>query len=362
MWIAAVMFVAFAVSALATHLLQPISLKVGLVDHPDEGRKQHEAPTSLAGGLGVLAGLVAAALLAPTSGELNTQLLALLAAATPILVAGLWDDYAGSSVRLRLVAQLAAAVSMVFLGEVVVRDLGFLTGSGERVLLDAWAVPLTVICIVGAINALNMIDGLDGLAGGTALVALAWYAIVGANQGMVFEMMLAFMSMGAVGGFLVFNLRHPLRKRASVFLGDTGSMLLGLILVWLSISLTQGSQASFPAMMSVWVLGLPLLDTLSVMVVRVAQRRSPMSPDRNHLHHMLMRAGFNERQTVSLLLLAALGFGAIGVGAWQLGVPEPVLFYGSFTVYFIYLFAVSRRNVLARWAGKDVDDEEVASV
>jgi UDP-GlcNAc:undecaprenyl-phosphate GlcNAc-1-phosphate transferase len=353
MWIALVVAVAFAVAALATHFLRPLSLRLGLIDHPDGARKRHDAPTPLVGGLGVLAGLAAAgAMVLLKDGYAYPEAGALLLAALPIVLIGLWDDHnrAGASTGARLVAQLLAALVMVYAGDVVIRDLGDLTGSGRPVLLGVWAVPFTIVCIVGAINAFNMIDGMDGLAGGAAVVALAWYAIAGASQGAPFEMMLAFVCMGAVGGFLVFNMRHPFRQRAAVFLGDTGSMLLGMIVVWLAIALTQGPGRSFPPMATVWVLGLPLLDTLSVIPVRLAQGRSPLSPDRNHLHFMLMRAGLNERETVSILLMAACGFGAIGIGAWQLRVPEPVLFYGSFTVYFIYLLALSKRQAIGRWA------------
>lgn len=345
MFFASLALVAFIAAALTVHRLQPHALRLGLVDHPDEARKHHDTPTPLVGGLGVLAGLLAASLVALLTGQLALRdILAFGAAAVPLALLGILDDRLGLSARLRLVVQIAAACVVVYFGGVTIGELGDLIGSGSPIVLDTWAVPLTLVCIVGAINAFNMIDGVDGLSGGIALAALGWYAIVGAHQGAMFETALAFMAIGAIIGFLLFNARHPLRAKASVFLGSSGSMLLGLIVVWLAISLTQrtqsGPQPHFPAMMSVWVLGVPLLDCLATIAIRLAQGKSPLSPDRNHVHHRLLATGLSERQTVALMIMAAILFGGIGFGAWRAGLPESVLFYGSFATYLAYLLAV----------------------
>ncbi len=327
--------VAFVAAVAATYFLRPICVKVGLVDHPDAIRKQHAAPTALGGGLGILTGILIAALFIPEMHE--DGLRSFLIALAPLLVAGLWDDRFETRTLVRVFAQIVAAVVMVYEGGVVIRDLGGLVDPVQSVVLHSWAVPFTIFCVIGVVNSINMIDGLDGLAGGLVLIALGWFALAASFQGAVLDTAFAIAFMGAVAGFLVFNFRHPNRKRASVFLGDTGSMMLGLVLVWLAVRLTKVESGGMPPMAAVWVIGMPLLDTLSIMVRRVARGRSPMAPDRDHLHYVLLRAGLSVRQTVSILMLVGLLFGAIGVGAWRFGVPDSVLFYGALSVYAVYL-------------------------
>jgi len=106
------------------------------------------------------------------------------------------------------------------------------------------------------------------------------------------------------------------------------------------VRLTRVESGGMPPMAAVWVIGMPLLDTLSIIVRRVAQGRSPLSPDRDHLHYVLLRAGLSVRQTVSILMLVGLLFGAIGIGAWRFGVPDSVLFYGALSVYAVYLLVM----------------------
>jgi UDP-GlcNAc:undecaprenyl-phosphate GlcNAc-1-phosphate transferase len=297
-------------------------------------------PTPLGGGLGILSGVLITSLLVPELRDAGFR--SLLYALVPLLVVGTLDDLVETRTLVRVFAQIAAAVLMAYEGGAVIRNLGALVAPNQLLALHGWAVPFTLFCVVGVVNAINMIDGIDGLAGGVVLVALGWFAVAGAMQGAVADTLLAVTFMGAVAGFLVFNLRHPLRARASIFLGDTGSMLLGCVLVWLSIRLTQVENGGLPAMAAVWVLGLPLLDTLSMIVRRLAQKRSPLSADEDHLHYVLLRAGLSPGQTVGILLLVAWLFGAIGIWAWRSGIPESVLFYAALTVYAAYLAVMYR--------------------
>ena len=332
--------VAFVAAISATYFLRPICLKVGLVDHPDAIRKRHAAPTPLGGGLGILAGILIAALLIPEmrQGELRSFLIALV----PLLVAGLWDDRFEARTLVRVVAQIIAGTLMVYEGGVIIRELGELVDLANSLVLHAWAAPFTIFCVIGVVNSINMIDGLDGLAGGLVLVALGWFALAASLEGAAVDTGFAVAFMGAVAGFLVFNFRYPIHKRASVFLGDTGSMMLGLVLVWLAVRLTRAETGGMPPMAAVWVIGVPLLDTLSIIVRRVSRGRSPLAPDRDHLHYVLLRAGLSVRQTVSILMLAGLVFGAIGIGGWRFGVPDSVLFYGALSSYAVYLAVMHR--------------------
>jgi UDP-GlcNAc:undecaprenyl-phosphate GlcNAc-1-phosphate transferase len=327
--------VAFVAAVSVTHFLRPVCLRIGLVDNPDSVRKHHAAPTPLGGGLGILAGILTAALLVP---EMRQEGLgSFLYALVPLLVAGLWDDMYEARTRVRLIAQVAAGLLFVYQGGVVISELGALVEVGNPVVLHRWAPVFTIFCVIGVVNSVNMIDGLDGLAGGVALVALGWFALAASLQGASVDTAFALVFMGAVAGFLVFNFRHPKRSRASVFLGDTGSMMLGLALVWLSVRLTRVDSGGMPPMAAVWVIGLPLLDTLSVIVRRLSQGRSPLSPDRDHLHYVLLRAGLSVEQTVYALMLVGFAFGAIGIAAWRFDIPETLLFWGALWTYAVYL-------------------------
>ena len=285
-------------------------------------------------------------------GDLRSFLYALV----PLLVAGLWDDLFEARTLVRVVAQIIAGVLMVYQGGVVIHNLGALVDPAHSVMLHGWAALFTIFCVIGVVNSINMIDGLDGLAGGLVLVALGWFALAASIQGAALDTVFAIAFMGAVAGFLAFNFRHPIHKRASVFLGDTGSMMLGLVLVWLAVRLTQVKTGSMPPMAAVWVIGVPLLDTLSIIVRRLAQGRSPLAPDRDHLHYVLVRAGLSVRQTVSILMLVGLLFGAIGIGAWRFGVPDRVLFYGALSVYAVYLAVMHPCG--SEWARRKVPEME----
>ncbi len=327
--------IAFVVTAVAIVILRPLSGKVGLLDHPDDLRKHHATPTPLCGGLGIIAGFVIALLLAEQ--EFGAIGWPFIGALLPLLAVGVWDDVAETSARVRIGAQILGALIMVYAGHVVILHVGDLIETGHVMNLGAWAVPLTVFSVVGIINGVNMLDGLDGLAGGVVFIALGWFATAALIQGAGAEAGVIFMLMGAVAGFLAFNLRHSRRGRASVFLGDAGSTALGFALGWLSIRLSQGHADALPPMAVVWIMAVPLLDTLTQIVRRLAQGRNPMAPDRNHLHHMLLRAGLSEGQTVGTLFIAAWLFGAVGVGAWRFGISMTFLFWGSLIIYGGYL-------------------------
>jgi len=147
-----------------------------------------------------------------------------------------------------------------------------------------------------------------------------------------------------VAGFLWFNLRFGSQHRARVFMGDNGSMMLGLLIAWQLVAITQGDDALVPPVVALWMFAVPLIDTLAVMARRVWLGQSPFSPDRHHLHHLLQRAGFRVEHTVTIIGGLHLALGLFGLlGAW-LGVPEGVMLAG-----FLGLFAVYVRLTARPW-------------
>lgn len=335
----------FLVMVALIPVTREIAQRAGLVDRPDE-RKNHHGEVPLSGGIAMF---LALSLMAWFSGYLQQPPNGVFFSAMGILLAvGILDDRHQLSARSRFAGQIVAVVLMVSVANVYVGQLGDLTGAGHGTSLNRWAAVFTAFAVVGVINSINMIDGLDGLAGGIVVVALGWLAVVAGLSGLESHLGLIALFMSVVGGFLVFNFRHPWRGKASVFMGDAGSMVLGFALAWFAVDLTQGRGRSFPPMSAVWIVGLPLLDTLSLMLRRTLQGRSPFKADRGHLHHLLIDAGYSPERAVWIMLGISALFGAFAVGAWQLGVPEHVLFYGALSVYALYFLATGRSGWLMR--------------
>ena len=329
---------------LAAHL----AVRTGFVDAPG-GRKDHAGLVPPIGGLVIFPVFAA---LAYASGAVDSSFLAFVCGLGVILCAGAMDDRFSISPRWKFVAQFMAAFLIVIWGGARVGSLGNLLGFGD-IWLGWFDIPFSVIATVLLINAVNLIDGLDGLAGGKSFVALGWVLVAailgGAHDGAV---QLAVM-LAALAVFLVYNMRHPWRTRASVFLGDSGSMALGLSLAWFCITLAKPGAGVIQPIAIAWILALPIIDTCAQFARRVSQGRSPFSADRNHFHHHFVNAGISVGWTVVVLALIGVATGAVGVGGMVLGVPEPVLSYLWIIMLLahIYISLRPRRfRRLAAWA------------
>jgi hypothetical protein len=175
--------------------------------------------------------------------------------------------------------------------------------------LGDWAVPFTLVAVVGLINALNMIDGIDGLAGGVTWIALGGLLLFLPPGSMLFLLLLG--TLAALVPYLVVNL-ELVRCRCKVFLGDAGSLLLGYLIVWGLIEAGR-SPADLAPVTALWLVALPLMDTLAVMGRRLSNGRHPFSADRGHLHHCLARLLHSTRRALIILLALALLLAGIGV-------------------------------------------------
>jgi UDP-GlcNAc:undecaprenyl-phosphate GlcNAc-1-phosphate transferase len=203
-----------------------------------------------------------------------------------------------------------------------------------------WAIPLTVFATLAVINAVNMFDGLDGLAGTLALVTLGYFALFANFVGDLHSQKLLLVLCGALVGFLIFNWPHPLRGRRRTFMGDAGSLVLGYAIGWFSVYLTQQTEfPTVPPVIMLWVVGVFLFDVFTVTIRRLVRRRSPMAPDRDHLHHMLLRRGFSPRMTLLLIVTAQLLLAGIGTALWRLQVAEYVVLLAYVGVGLLYFAA-----------------------
>lgn len=293
--------IALAVSAVLTPIVMLVMTRIGLVDCPDGYRKLHRRVVPVAGGLAIWLSVVAAVWAGHWVGgpslpsEEGRFWPAFLISSCLLCVVGLADDAWNLRGRHKLFGQMVA-VSVVMASGLVVRSIQLF---GCDIPLGIMAVPFTLFWLIGAINAMNLIDGMDGLAatvGGMIGIALTVMAALNGHAG---ESAVAAALAGAAIGFLIYNF-----PPARVFLGDTGSMLIGLILgvVAIKASLKGPATIALAAPVAIWTL--PILDASMAILRRKLTGRSILIPDRAHLHHRLCERGFGPRN--SLLLIGSL--------------------------------------------------------
>jgi UDP-GlcNAc:undecaprenyl-phosphate/decaprenyl-phosphate GlcNAc-1-phosphate transferase len=336
----------FAVAAVTvlvtTPLARRLSLWLGAVDRPGQ-RRIHAAPTPRLGGLALFAGVVAAVGVASrleTFEEVfrtTSEPEAVLLASAMIVAVGLLDDLRGVPAPAKLAGQILAAGILVLFGITLL--FVYIPGNpGTVVSLGTELGALfTIVAVVAMINAVNLIDGLDGLAAGIvaiAALALFWYTQLAdaTTLGLPSASSLLLVAVaGSALAFLVFNF-HP----ASIFMGDTGAMLLGLLLAAAGVSAigstiqpTRGTFAAFsiPVLVPVLVLAVPFVDTIWAILRRLRSGRAVFSPDKKHLHHRLVELGHSQRRAVLVMYYwsALVAFAAVGAS-----LLEPLVVAGVF--------------------------------
>lgn len=292
---------ALALSLVIVPLTTILARKVGAIDHP-KARGSHLVATPRLGGVGISAsiGLVCFALL---PGDFPAG--AYLAGMLVVAATGFIDDVLDVGARWKFAGQIAAAILFVLLGGGMLQDLGDLFGAGN-ISTGRYAAAFTVFCIVGGINAFNLSDGLDGLAAGLAAIAalfIAYFMWLSADRG---SLIIAVALLGAAIGFLRYN-RYPAR----LFMGDSGSLVLGYTLAVLVVRGGDKAEHAVPLVAFAAIIALPLLDTLYVMARRIRHGRSPFMADRTHLHYRLIDLGFSHPEAVSALYGLMLCFGLV---------------------------------------------------
>lgn len=315
----------------------------GFVDQPDE-RKHHQGSIPLVGGVAMFFSIAVSSALFVDSAE---AFWGLFTAISIIVVVGLFDDWGELSVRARFLGQAIAALVMALYAGAQLSNLGDLLGFGG-VTLGAFAIPFTMFAVVGVANALNMSDGLDGLAGGLALISAAFVAAAAYLSGQQETFVTLLILGGALIGFLAFNMRFPWQARARVFMGDSGSLMLGFLVGWAIIRVTQIGADPVPPAAALWFFAIPLWDTVSLMLRRVLKGRSPCHAGRDHLHHILLRAGYSDADVVRLIHTVAVLCGLFGFFGWRFGIPDYVMLYSFLAVFAVYCLAVQHAWKLMR--------------
>lgn len=333
-------------------LLCKLAHRLDLMDCPG-GRKQHECPTPTVGGLAMFFGVLAALL---ADGALHGNVAILLGCAAMLVVLGVLDDKHSLSVPLRMMIQVFLVMVVIVGAEGKITHLGALIGG--NISLGMFAIPFSVVAFVGGINSINMIDGMDGMAGKMVLITMLGVAVICDVAGDVELLPLTWAMIGTLVGFLFLNSRVFV-KRAWVFMGDAGSMWLGLVLVWFIVQLTHGSVSAEPALV-LWLFGIPLIDTVAVMFRRVKHKRSPFQADCTHIHHLLRHMGFSTQRNVLVLGLAQLVLVSIGVIFYLANVPAWIMFWCFILLWAVYSYLFHnnrgcdrRKSTASLYTGRD---------
>lgn len=320
--------VSIAASALGLCVLVPVSKPVGLIDYPD-ARKRHADATPLVGGLSIFVGVLAGWL---WLGQMRRFDDIVLATACVLVVLGAFDDRYGLRVSVRVAVQTAAVAIVMATTGVYVHSLGIL--HGYELTLGWLGIPFTIIAVIGLINAFNLMDGIDGLAGCLALISTGLIALLMAPDMPAPRTIVVLLLAGALYPYLMANL-GLLGRKAKVFLGDSGSVVLGYIIAWTLIALSQSSPRRISPGLVLWCVALPVMDTLAVVFRRLKRGVSPFTPDRTHIHHLLMNAGMGPHRTLACLVAFAVVLPLVGVAIHaELGAIANLVAFGVVLVLY----------------------------
>jgi UDP-GlcNAc:undecaprenyl-phosphate/decaprenyl-phosphate GlcNAc-1-phosphate transferase len=313
---------------LLPHLGQ-LASRIGLVDQPNK-RKIHAEPRPLVGGLAMsLAVALTGLLLIPLY-----NLRGFYAGLVLLVITGFLDDFGELSHKYKFVAQIIAAIFIIYFSKVSLHTFGNILPFGS-IDFHTSTILITIIGIVGVCNAINMIDGLDGLAGGVSLTVFSSFAFLSFIYDKPVLMLLNISVCGSLIAFLIYNW-HPAR----LFMGDAGSLFLGFVAGFMSIAMTQGQNSPIPPVTPLLVLAVPIVDTVTVMIKRLMKGRHPFRADKGHLHHILLKMGFNRSQTALIIIVLSGFFCSVAIAGTFLQVPEYYLFF-LFMAYFIAYFTAS---------------------
>lgn len=294
--------ITLATGYLTIHFLNPYAKQFGLVDIPNH-RKHHSTPTALIGGISIYVAILVASLLYQA---LDIAMITYLMCSTILVILGVLDAQEDLSPHYRLIVESIVALGMCFMAGMYLKDLGDLTGSGT-IEIQKTGYLLTVIAVIAAINAFNMIDGIDGLLGITSIITFWTLGALCYRGGNEVGVLFAVIVILALLPYLAVNLQVPLIKQAKIFMGDTGSMLIGFTVVWLLVLGTQTqsiNHTSFAAPTALWIIAIPLMDMVRVMLGRYFSGKSIFAADRTHLHHILLQ--YNNTKHNALLKISAL--------------------------------------------------------
>jgi UDP-GlcNAc:undecaprenyl-phosphate GlcNAc-1-phosphate transferase len=334
------LWLALIVSLAMVPLLKHPMRFLGLVDYPG-GRKQHDSPAVLNGGAAILISFITCLVVF----ELGSGYAGMIVATACLFLIGLLDDKYDVSPVLRLFLQ-ASIITValwhdnVWLGDIEVTDSATLD-------LGVFTYPITVIVILGITNAINMLDGIDGLSAGVALITLAFLTGMATDSGVASLQLICVSLFGAILGFWAFNYRFKWRQNATFFMGDSGTAVLGFLLPYIAIQLSNTPASLASPQILLWMVAIPVWDIITVVVKRLKLGRSPLHAGRDHIHHTLMEAGLEVRQILHLIYLLCIATASAGIvfAYFNLNAIETYIMYAiGLTIYYQRITSLDRKN------------------
>jgi len=348
--------ISFTITFLAIPVIINVAEMKKLFDVPD-ARKIHLVAITPLGGIGIFAGFVFGCLLT-INFKYAPEFQYFIAAAMVIFFLGLKDDILVLSPIKKFIGQVLAAFLIIYYGRIQIRSMHGFFGIHE--LPEMFSLLISYFSVIVIINSFNLIDGVDGLAASLGLMSSALFGIYFMSAGMEPYYVLAFSLCGSLLAFLIFNFQP-----AKIFMGDTGSLLIGAvnaILVLKFIDPGEGPESVNPIISSpaigFTILMMPLLDTLRVFAIRIFKRRSPFSPDRNHIHHLLLDRGLSHRTITVLLVAINVSMVVFVYMARSLGCTILILSVIALFFTFIAITYYSRPRHSISWATDGNDKNE----
>lgn len=347
--------VSFIITFLAVPVVLEVAEKKKLFDIPNE-RKVHTRLVASLGGVGIFGGFILASLLS-IQGHLNSEFQYFFAAALVIFFLGLKDDLIILSASKKFIGQIIAASILIHLGDIRLDSMYGLLGFEK--LPEAFALALSYLTIIVIINSFNLIDGVDGLAASLGILTMLIFGSYFFAIGYQAYALLAFAMAGSLGAFMIFN-HHP----AKIFMGDSGSLMIGLInaiLVIKFINVANDPLVAIPIPSAVAIgfaiLIVPLLDTLRVFSIRILNGVSPFTPDRNHVHHLLLDRGLDHASVTLTCVSVNIGFIMIAWFGRYMG-PNYLLLTMLTLAFsglaFLYYYKRPKRTILIAKRGEGV--------
>ena len=326
-------FISMAINYLANDYARKKNL---LIDLPDKSRKFHTRSTPLTGGVAIFIALLISGKLYIDLNQLNGFMpnftFYLVVSSIPLLILFLLDDFKGLKPLVRILIQILLNLFMIIKTDVKLVSFGDLFGLGE-ISLGFLIIPITIFCVVGIMNAFNMIDGINGLCAGCAMVSLLF---MGFYSGLIYDSMMILV-IGSIIGFLIFNLRIFGKKRG-VFLGDSGSNLIGFWVAWSAIYSSQNITYEVEPITMIWFVAIPLLDCIGLIFFRISTGVGISSPGRDHIHHRLMNRYSPEGSLIIILIITIL---TSSMGVYLNNNFKPFISTFAFLLYaFLYYLTV----------------------
>lgn len=328
-------FIALIVSYAVTPGVKKLAIKIGAIDKPDE-RKVHTHVIPRLGGLAIYIGFMAAVLY---SMPVFSEFFGFLLGAAAIVLLGIWDDIRNIPARVKLAGQIIAAAIPVAYGV----QIEWVTNPfGTILIIPEWlAVPVTVFWIVGFANTVNLIDGLDGLAAGVSVIASISMFFMAVSMNQYLPAMILVAMSGAALGFLQYNF-NP----AKIFMGDTGSMLLGYTMAVVAVLGLVKTAATVALIVPIIALGVPIMDTLFAIIRRKMSGVPVFQPDKGHLHHRLLALGMTQKQAVLSMYMVSVLLGFVAVFVANVGYKTGIVTIAA--VLAVCIYSARRIGVLRR--------------